>query len=619
MIDHIARRARWLPALVFLLLIVPCLAGCDMQADKTMLITGDWSRGLRLGLANMREPLAMEIGTDIYLAWPRRGESGIGVHFTRLSTDGELLSDRVVDTGLFFPRKYQLLRDPDGQLHLFILGSIRSGEPMSVFHLLLSDDGDPLTPPMGLTPAMHDVKAYDVAMYRDGDFALAWESSHADAPGIYYGLIAGAVTPPAPALVAADGMEPTVALEPDDTLHMIWYAEPQFNEHIIHYLAAPDRRMLPAEHSVVVELPSGTGTIFTTHSIGLDDEHVYIFWSTEFRGGMQQGGGTSEYIAFPRGAPQRMEPRQIRLPAAGDLPYSDAAARIQQLWSDREPPFETRSDTDTPPQGRPVNYSLLYPLPPEGARHTASYIAYPAPVNTESNELVVLLSVQTAHHMQEDVQPGMAVFIDGTLIGYQLVARTGNYTWQNSVMADAAGNLYTVWCDTAGEGDFDVYLATTAPDLKAGINRLTFKDFGLGVIETSWGMLSGLTLIPLVIIVMVFPLFWIALVYIFGNDDSLTESGPRIAFLISSVLYYAGKLVIFASVLSYPPFISTIPARYVLHLQIGVQLLVLALAFIAFLVYARRSGYPRLFMGFFIFAFTDALLTLFVYGPGFYR
>ena len=53
-------------------------------------------------------------------------------------------------------------------------------------------------------------------------------------------------------------------------------------------------------------------------------------------------------------------------------------------------------------------------------------------------------------------------------------------------------------------------------------------------------------------------------------------------------------------------------------LQIGVQLLTLALAFVAFLLYARRSGYPRLFMGFIIFAVADAMLTLLVYGPGFY-
>ena len=101
-----------------------------------------------------------------------------------------------------------------------------------------------------------------------------------------------------------------------------------------------------------------------------------------FRGGMQQGGGTSDYVAFPKGAPQQVAPRQIRLPSAGDLTYVDASTRIQQLWVDKEPPFETRSDTDTLPDSRPMNYSLLYGLPPEGARASSSYIAYPAPINT---------------------------------------------------------------------------------------------------------------------------------------------------------------------------------------------------------------------------------------------
>ena len=40
MMRSVSARAHWLPALLFLLLIAPCLAGCDIQPDKTLLISG---------------------------------------------------------------------------------------------------------------------------------------------------------------------------------------------------------------------------------------------------------------------------------------------------------------------------------------------------------------------------------------------------------------------------------------------------------------------------------------------------------------------------------------------------------------------------------------------------
>ena len=172
MIRNVAHRLRWLPALMLLLLIVPCLAGCDMQADKTMHITGDWSRGLRVGLANMRESLTMDIGPDIYLAWPQRSEEGISVYYAHLDNRGKTLDGKIVETGLFFPRSYHLLRDPGGQNHLFVRASTGSGENNSVYHTLLSDEGDMLSQPLVLTPPAHDVEAYDLAMDSNGDFAL---------------------------------------------------------------------------------------------------------------------------------------------------------------------------------------------------------------------------------------------------------------------------------------------------------------------------------------------------------------------------------------------------------------------------------------------------------------
>ncbi len=67
-----------------------------------------------------------------------------------------------------------------------------------------------------------------------------------------------------------------------------------------------------------------------------------------------------------------------------------------------------------------------------------------------------------------------------------------------------------------------------------------------------------------------------------------------------------------------PPMPAAVPAQLQPIVGIGRPILILALPFVALAIYARRSGYPRLFVGFFVFALSDALFTMLFYGPGFF-
>jgi len=611
---------RW-PVLL-LLLVVAGLAGCDMKADRTMLIDGDWSRGLRVGIANQRDPVAMDIDSgeqDVYLAWPQRGDAGIEVHFSHLDSEGRLLVSQAVSTGLFFPRSIKLLLDSQGQPHLFTRASTQSGENVRVFHLLVDSQGDLLIAPEAITPPQHDVEAFDIAKYGDGDFALVWQSEHSAGRGIYHIVLDSGGSPIGePTLVAPNGRSPAIVIEANEVLHLIWVEEPSAGELFKHYAVSSDRMNALTDSVVVAEYSGGTGVIFSPPAIGIDDGHVYVFWSAEFRAGMQPGDSASYYVTFPKGQPRLTTSRQVRLPGVGDLPYADKDAWIEQLWREKRPPFESRTGAIAPPQTGSLNYSQVFGLPPGGARHNSRNIAYPAPFNTDASEMLVLFSVRTEYRMQDDVQPGMALFMDGELIGYQLVARSSSLSWNCTARLDEAGNLYAAWPDMSGEGNYDVYVATTAPALTAGISRLTVKDAALGLVNIAWGMLSGLTLAPLVIMMFFLPLLWIGLVYIFGSDDSLLEWGPRIAFLIAALLYYAGKLVLFSTVLAFPPLMGAVPEQFREILQFSLPVAILALAFGVLLIYARRSEKPILFWGFFTFALSDALFTMLLYGPGFF-
>jgi hypothetical protein len=198
------------------------------------------------------------------------------------------------------------------------------------------------------------------------------------------------------------------------------------------------------------------------------------------------------------------------------------------------------------------------------------------------------------------------------------VARSGTFSWNPVLAHDERGDLYAAWLDTAGEGNYDAYLATTSPQLKAAINRFTAQDILLGAADTTWGMLSGLTLTPFVVIMLFLPIFWIALVYIFGSDDSLSEGGVRAVLVVAVLLYYGGKLLMFGPLMRFPPFLRIVPAQFAPALIYGVPVLIVALALGALLVYYRRAEQARLMWGFVVFAGVDALLTMVVYGPSFF-
>ncbi|MBC7242440.1 MAG: hypothetical protein H5T60_08350 [Anaerolineae bacterium] len=261
--------------------------------------------------------------------------------------------------------------------------------------------------------------------------------------------------------------------------------------------------------------------------------------------------------------------------------------------------------------------STVVPLSPElgGSR----FVAYPVPLSLPAELQLVFCSVMTEYRLKDELQPGIAILADGELLAYQQVARTGNLSWNPSPARDEAGHLYLAWPDTRGQGRYDVYIATTAPALKEAIRRPNQDDILLGAVAFGWGMLAGLTtFLPFLMVILVFPLAVVVGYHIFGSQEELSAPGPRIVLVVAGLLYYAGKLLIFSALLSFPPFRELLPEGLRWTLDFGLPALILALALLALRQYLRRAQPPRLFAGFLVFVLTDALLTMMLYGPGFY-
>jgi len=501
--------------------------------------------------------------------------------------------DRLLPLDLFFPREQKLVLCPKGQIHLFTRASRRSGESSGIFRIQIDYHGDQIGRPELVTPADHDVASYGVAARSTGEIVILWQSLHPEGQGVYWRILdADGVPLSESALLAQDAMEPAVQIGEDDLAHLLWIHEPRLKARELVYATLSDRDQQPSEGVVVATYAGGTGTIFSPPVLGFDATHVYVLWTIEYRSGLEQGSASTFYVSFPKGAPSLQDVRQIRLPDTGLLTYG-----------------EHRGD---------LGYRRLMSLTSTTVESSSKFVAYPEPLSSSASEMPVLLCVMAAFRMDENVQPGMAVFSKGRLIGYQLIGRTRNFSWFPMGGIDANGDLYAVWSDLMGGGNYDVFLATTAPQMKEAINRITQKDAALAVVNLGWSMLSGLSLTPLIIVMLILPLLWIALFYIFGNEDQLMSAKALIALVVAGGLYYLMKLILFSTVIAFPPFVHLVQEPFDSLLMYGLPVLILVLAVAALWVYIKRAEVPRLLFGFFVFSLSDALLTMLVYGPGFF-
>lgn len=605
------------PALVILALgiVLIMLAGCELRPAKTPRISKDWSPALRVGNASQHEPVAIvveEDGSAVHLVWPEAGRSGLAMHYLQLRDSRQPAVDQLMELGLFFPKSYSLFQGKEDMLHIFFLAAEGAQDNPRLYHAILDKAGRLIGQPVPISPLTHHVKHYALSPDGAGGFLAVWEAGGTPA-GIYLQSLDDRGAPVGDSCrLAADGKEPALAIEPKAGVHLAWISEPRPQERLLYYSWMEYPFAGTPQAVELTRVYGGTGAIFTAPRLGFDDGHVYVYWSVEYRAGMEQGSASTFFVAFPKGQPAAQQPRTLSLPDTEALPYAAMRAQLGQ-W--RETGKIERGGM--PAEEAFPDISIVVPLSPE--QGGSQFVAYPAPVALPAELQLVFCSVMTEYRLKDELQPGVVILADGEVLGYQQVARTGNLSWNPSPARDGAGHLYLTWPDTRGQGQYDVYIATTAPTLKEAIRRPSREDILLGALVFGWGMLAGLTtFLPFLLVILVFPLALVVGYHIFGSQENLTERGPRIVLLVAGLLYYAGKLLIFSALLSFPPFRELLPESIRWMLDFGLPALILALALLALRQYIRRAQPPRLFAGFFVFALTDALLTMMLYGPGFY-
>lgn len=164
--------------------------------------------------------------------------------------------------------------------------------------------------------------------------------------------------------------------------------------------------------------------------LGLDRSHVYIFWSAEYRSGLEAGSAEASWVSFPLGRPDESQATQVMLP--GEYP----GLPLRRLPS---PVWKARMTQKMLPD--------LVELPPKGVRHFSGFIYMPAVVPGQRAELPVTFSMMVKYRMRSHVQPVLTLFSGGQLIGYQMAGRTRHFSLHPRLARDEAGNLHLVWVD----------------------------------------------------------------------------------------------------------------------------------------------------------------------------
>lgn len=575
---------------IFVLVWLILLSACARGEAREWLNAPDWSHGLPLGETRIGDPAAAALDDDggIYLLLVTAVNAQPSPTIIALNRQAEQVWEQTLPATLSQPDKPVLLWD--GQvLNLFWLAG------NSLYQAQVDMTGNIVLEPR-LLSGKQVVDSFDVALTPDG-LPTVWFAGPRREPGVY-ALFDGQTV-----LVDAEGIRPSLQYDAAGNLHASWvHYPPGYSDTTYFYAVYPDGVFEAGRETAVYQPQLKLTDIMTGPWLGMDSQQVYLVWNISVRTGPEAGKILTEYLFFPPGKPELVsEAQAIIVPGTADLDYGyepddGLTAGLRVLPIDDYP--GTTAVTDA---------ALL----------TANQ---PAP------ELAVAFDAIIQYEFRKERgQVGVMYLQDGQVNGYQLLSFTPNASVMPAIVNDSDDQLYLTWLERSDSGGFQIYFASTAPDLVQSLSGATTGDFTRILRETTFGLLSGAVLSP--ILVALWSLLPMLVLYVTsvlrrGQPGKRVVAGTTISLLLAIVVYWLVKLATIPGIRSYVPFSAWIPGTPLwlqAPLQIGVPILI-TLAGIAtawYFTYRRNSESILNFL--FIFAAVDGLLTMAVYGFQFYN
>jgi hypothetical protein len=575
--------------IVSLLILAVALTVVSCQADtmKTPKVLADWSRGQQVAVSALNRPVGMlaENGR-VHLVLVAADSRAL--HYVRLDSSGAIQVSQDLDVKGAYPTDPELLLHQDGSLS--VLWTDNPDIPRALFVASLSRDGQLLSEARQLSPEGVRVATYVSASHLDGSFDIFWSNAVPSEGGLHHlRLSADAEVISGNRLLVENGDAPTAQVATDGMIHLAWVEEQELRATDVYY-ALFDPSTGEIGPSTRVGFYKGpTGVIRHTPVLGLDQGRVYLFWALEQRGGGLAGAGNADtyVVSFPLGEPTFTEARTVSIPGTAKPDYSSAAGSF---------PYQQLASAEA---GWPT--SLLY---------------MPAILAGQRDEVSLFLVGEVHTRSQSGRQVVWAIMAGGRLKGYQLAAKV-NSALRPTAVLDDEGNVHLAWLNSAGFGRYEVYYASTSEAVKASLDRVTMQDRTTDFMGAVWMLAPALGFFPPVMLLWSFASFaWIVVFYFVKTEGGLDRRPAQIALVISVAIYLFSKLFLVPAVLFYAPFLDRLPDNLHFVTVLGTPLFTLLASLGALWLYFRRIPYRSLFVAWLIIVFTDAMLSLIIYVPG---
>ncbi len=438
------------------------------------------------------------------------------------------------------------------------------------------------------------VDSYGVAL-RGTQPVTAWFAGGPREPGLY--AVNDVASSAEPVLVDDQGIEPELRVDAEGGLHAVWLRYPPGTTSPSFYYAYYGSGQVAGSDgragTLLLTAFAGLSSVLTGPFLGVDDEHVYVFWTVEVRTGPQAGSAETNYIIFPLGRPAEIgEEQSLYAPADYNLDYEPAT-------------------------GTTLHSGSRVPLPVEGA--------LTAPMDLESNrepasELVVATQVMAAYELRKEArQSALIYFRDGRPVSYQLLSFTRSGSSFPYVRSDGQGYLYATWLEPAEPRGFLTYLSATAPDVNAALTTVSLSVVSRVVTELVFGLLSGAVLAPFAgILWLIAPLVVLAVTSFMRREAARGISPGSAASLgLAIITYWLVKMATLPGIGDFVPFspwIPFIPPWLGVALQWSVIPLILLAALVTAWHFTYRRDAPSALYFLFIYAAVDSVLSMAVYG-----